>query len=74
MKVKELIEKLKSFDPNALVVVGGFDEEGYADLKRIEMVEIVARESQTSIDVLGEYRSPDRDEKNISHALLIDHD
>ena len=73
MKVKELIEKLKTFDPDALVVVGGFDEGGYADLARFEMVELVPRES--GVNIFGEYREPESQEKKkVLPALLIDHD
>ena len=32
MKILELIEKLKHFDLNSLVVTGGFDETGYAGI------------------------------------------
>jgi len=74
MTVKELIAKLKTFDPDALVVVGGFDESGYADLSKFKMVEVVARE--TGVEILGEYRGPEAEDSKtrIQSALLIDHD
>jgi len=33
MKVSELIEKLKKFDPDSLTVIGGFNEEAMLILK-----------------------------------------
>jgi len=70
MKVRELIEKLKTVDPEMLVVVGGFDEEGYADISRFELIEVAARKS--GAEVFGEYKRPKESEKTIS-AVLVDH-
>ena len=72
MTVKELIKKLKSFDPDALVVVGGFDEGGYADIERFELLEVVPRES--GAEIFGEYRGLEPKDKKKIKALLIDHD
>ena len=70
MKVKELIEKLKGFDPETLVVVGGFDEEGFADLARFEEVKVTPRKS--GAEVFGEYQKAESTASAIQ-ALWIDH-
>jgi hypothetical protein len=72
MKIKELMEKLKAFDPETRLVVGGLDEEGYADIKRIELVKVAPRISQ--VEILGEYEVPkEGDKKEFLSAVLIDH-
>lgn len=70
MKVSELIEKLKKFDPDSLVVVGGFDEEGYADIKRVQAVSIKLRESESAREFIGEYEQSEAKELS---AVLVDH-
>lgn len=72
MKIKDLIAKLQKFDPETTVVVGGFDEEGYADINRIQLVQVVPRKSQ--IDILGEYEASklENEEAGVK-VLLVDH-
>lgn len=70
MKVKELIEKLKAFDPETAVVVGGFDEEGFADLTRVQAVKITPRKS--GADIFGEYQKPQAGDQTMQ-ALWLDH-
>lgn len=72
MTVKELIKKLRTFDPETTVVVGGFDEEGYAKISRIEMVLAAPRRSQA--EIFGEYKKADAGDKLVTDLLLIDHD
>lgn len=71
MTVKELIKKLRTFDPDTTVVVGGFDEEGYADIDRIEMVLAATRKGQ--IDIFGGYKKASTEEIFVKDLLLIDH-
>ncbi len=71
MTVKELIKKLRTFDPETNVVVGGFDEEGYANIGCVEMVLAVPRTRQ--IEILGEYAKATADDKLVHELLLIDH-
>ena len=75
MKVRELIEKLQAFDSDITVVVGGFDEAGYADIQRIEMVSAVLRASPQSAEIIGEYEDARYAEgnKNIIKLLHVDH-
>lgn len=70
MKVSELIEKLKQFDPDSLVVVGGLDEEGYADIHRVQAVSIKLRESESAREFIGEYEHTQTNEMT---AVLVDH-
>lgn len=53
MKVSELIEKLKYFDPDSLVVTGGFDEAGYADIRNVSMIYVKERASESAKEILG---------------------
>ena len=69
MKVKDLIEKLQAFDPETLVVVGGFDEEGYADIETIDFIEVELRKSQS---ICGAYQESKPGSVN-QKAVLIDH-
>ncbi len=71
MKVKDLIEKLRTFDPETLVVVGGFDEEGYADIETINAITVEPRKSQA--DIFGAYQKSESGTVN-QKAILIDHD
>ncbi len=71
MIVRELIKKLRTFDPETTVVVGGFDEEGYADINCIEMVLAVPRKKQ--VEILGEYKRAETTDKFVKELLLIDH-
>lgn len=71
MTVKELIKKLRTFSPVTTVVVGGFDEEGYANIGCIEMVLAVPRKRQ--VETLGEYEKASTEDKFVKELLLIDH-
>lgn len=71
MTVKELIKKLRTFNPETTVVVGGFDEAGYANIGCVEMVLAVPRKKQ--IEILGEYREASTGDKFVKELLLIDH-
>lgn len=70
MTVKDLIEKLKTFDPEMLVVTRGMDECGYANIAKFEIVKVVAVNSD--LDPFGDYREAPSN-KNAEQALLIDH-
>ncbi len=48
MKVKDLIERLKAFDPESLVVTRGLDEEGFADIQSVITVQIQVRHSEAA--------------------------
>lgn len=74
MKVKDLIEKLKTFDPNMLVVTRGLDEEGFADIREIEIVSVQERTSEAARQALGEYKKVDNQNSPIQQAVLVDHD
>lgn len=71
MTIRELIEKLKTFDPETLAVVRGMDECGFADIAHFEMVKLVSVDSDT--DPFGDYREAESKSKNTKQALLIDH-
>jgi hypothetical protein len=71
MTIKELIEKLKSFDSGTLVVVRGMDEYGFADIAHFEMIKLVSVDSMT--DPSGDYRAAESKSKDAKKALLIDH-
>lgn len=71
MTVRELIEKLKTYDPDILVVTRGMDEYGYADLKHFEIIKVVKVDSDT--DPFGDYREADAKSKTPKQVLLIDH-
>jgi hypothetical protein len=45
MKVKDLIEKLKAFDPQTTIVTRGLDEEGFADIQSVSKIYIRLRKS-----------------------------
>lgn len=70
MKVKELIEKLKACDPESLVVTGGFDEEGFADIRTIETVYLQERKSEAARQTIGEYEKSDSQGQK---AILVNH-
>jgi hypothetical protein len=70
MKVQELMEYLKAFDPESAVVTRGLDEEGYADICIVEPINLKSRSSNTSAIVLGEYEATVAKGKM---AILIDH-
>jgi len=73
VKVKALIQKLKTYDPDTVVVVGGFDEAGYADVRTIKMVPVVRR-GKSQAEILGEYEQPELEEKkSVKRVLWIDH-
>lgn len=71
MTVKELIEKLRTFNPETTVVVGGFDEEGFANIGRVEIVSAVPRTSQ--VEIIGEFKKAENDDKFVQELLLVDH-
>lgn len=71
MTVNQLIEKLKEFDPETLVVTRGFDETGYSDLETVEWVQVAVRKSESARDTLGEYE--DANGASGIKAILIDH-
>ena len=75
MKVKDLIEKLKAFDPEMLVVTRGLDEEGFADIYNLEIVSVQERTSEAAKQALGEYKKAgdDADSTRLA-AVLVDHD
>lgn len=66
MVVSELIEKLKKFDPNTLVVTHGMDEAGYADIQVVKDVYVQLCEPE----IIGEY---EESETQKITAVLIDH-
>lgn len=61
MKVSELIEILKTHNPDALVVVSGY-ESGFNDLNAIEIVRISKVEDSAWYD--GNYQSYDDSDIN----------
>lgn len=69
MKVKELIEKLKTFDPESTVVTRGLDEEGFADIQSVTHVNLELRKSESARQTIGEYESS----ANGKLAVLVDH-
>jgi hypothetical protein len=72
MKVRDLIQKLNDFDPETIVVVGGFDEEGFANIERVEMVSVIPRKSQA--EIFGEYQESTQSDKiPAQKVLLLDH-
>ena len=75
MKVKDLIEKLRAFDPEMLVVTRGLDEEGFADIYNLEIVSVQERTSEAARQALGEYKKAgdDADSTRLT-AVLVDHD
>ena len=70
MKVQELIEKLKTFDPDMTVVTRGLDEAGFDDIGEREIVRVQPRRSEATRQSLGEYEESKTDGRP---ALLIDH-
>ena len=70
MIIRELIEKLKTFDQNTLIVVGGFDEEGFAKIERFDFVKIVPTNSG---NVFGDFRKAKPEDCTPINALHIDH-
>lgn len=72
MIIEELIEKLKNYDLKTVVVVGGFDETGYADIRQIEIGDAIPRKS--GVETFGEYDRPQKNnDENILQLLKIDH-
>lgn len=69
MKVKDLIEKLKAFDPESLVVTRGLDEEGFADIQSVSVVRVQLRKSESARQTIGEYESNEAGKT----AVLVDH-
>jgi hypothetical protein len=69
MKVKDLIEKLETFNPEALVVTRGLDEEGFADIQSVTEVHVQLRKSESARQTIGEYESS----KGGDVAVLVDH-
>ena len=55
MKIKELIEKLQKFDPETVVITRGFDEVGYADIMKVQSIDVSLRSSLELAQILGEY-------------------
>lgn len=69
MKIKELIEKLKKFDPETLVVVDGY-EGGLEDINNIEEKSIILK----LVDYEGKYSDEyNKDCKRINAILLSRH-
>lgn len=69
MNTKELIEKLKAFDPNTMVVTRGLDEEGFADIQTVKTVQLQLRKSEAARQTIGEYESA----QSGDIAVLVDH-
>jgi hypothetical protein len=67
MKVKELIEKLQKVDPNALVVVNGY-EDGFTELQCVKQINIKENPGHKSWE--GEYDNYPLEECNICAILL----
>lgn len=44
--VKELIERLQTFDQNLRVVTPGFDESEFEDISRIELVKVIFHDNE----------------------------
>ena len=70
MKVAELIDKLKAFDQEMVVVTGGFDEEGFADIRTVKIIHMKARQLESAKQIIGEY---EKDDSGSLTAILIDH-
>lgn len=74
MKIKELILALEKFDPEMQVVVGGFDEQGYADIERVERIQAVRRKSQMLSQTFGDYEAVSANNNSeILEMIIIDH-
>ena len=72
MKGRDLIEKLKTFDPEALVVTSGMDQMDYEELRKIELIEIVRKpEGSTSFGDYGK-SDPEDPEQRIK-AVVVDY-
>lgn len=67
MKVKELIEELQKVDPNALVVVNGY-EDGFTELQSVNQIDIKLNPGHK--DWEGEYDNYPLEECNIQAILL----
>ena len=59
MKVKELIEKLKGFDPNLRVVTAGFDESDLEDVETVELVKVVFHDEKEKFHGGRHKKSPE---------------
>lgn len=68
MKVKDLIEKLKSFPPDSLVVTRGMDEHGFANIGELAVVKIESVKQESSICDYEESKG-----SNSINAVLVDH-
>jgi hypothetical protein len=72
MTIKELIEKLKIFDPKTRVVVGGFDDVGFTEALRVEGISVIPR--KCGIECAYDYPKSKEEEAQALKVLLIDHD
>jgi hypothetical protein len=69
VKIVELIEQLKLFDGESVVVCRGFDGEGFSDIKIEANIFIQKRPSASAQEIFGEYvKGTPGDQK----AVLID--
>lgn len=66
MKIKDLIEKLKTYDPELLIVARGMDEFGFCDLEIIQTINLKNRQS-----AMADYEETDPESGQL--ALVIDH-
>jgi hypothetical protein len=83
MNIKELIEKLKQFDPETLVVVNGY-EEGQDDINNIEEITIALNPNKQSnwyegkycnescFIPIGDYDVDYPKPKNVIKAIILD--
>ena len=72
MQVRNLIEKLKTFDPDTLVITSGMDQVDYQELIKVELIEIVKNpDSSTSFGDYGD-PTPKRPGPRIK-AVLVDY-
>ena len=69
MTVKELIEELKKYSPDKMVLVSGY-EEGYDELKRVSEVKVKLDPSAENKHWKGEYTDFPLDECLINAILL----
>ncbi|MBI4353585.1 MAG: hypothetical protein HY593_06660 [Candidatus Omnitrophica bacterium] len=68
MKIKDLIEKLKTFPTDTKVLVRGY-EDGYDDVVLVEEKTVV--KDQDAPDWNGEYDNAEPDAKNTENAVVI---
>ena len=68
MKVKDLIDKLKTFSADAQVLVQGY-EDGFDGIRTIK--EITVARNPNAKDYNGEYEETDKKDKNAAPAVVI---